>query len=128
MRTTIAAAAIAASLIVPGASAQAQGLFNRNRTAPAPSTNPAPVNPNASQAGMSTVNPAQYGQGSVLPNNSEIPGPITTEVARPTVPLPTGPIEPYMISKENGPFMVLAYSFRGPDAPRQALALVLELR
>ena len=33
-----------------------------------------------------------------------------------------------MLTKENGPFMVLAYTFRGPDAPRQALALVLELR
>ncbi len=33
-----------------------------------------------------------------------------------------------MMTKENGPFMVLAYTFRGPNAPRQALALVLELR
>ena len=41
---------------------------------------------------------------------------------------PTGPIEPYMLTKENGPFMVLAHSFRGPDAPRQALALAMELR
>jgi hypothetical protein len=125
MRTTIAVAAIAASLMVPGAEAQAQ-FFNRNKSAPAPNT--APVDPNASQAGMSTANPNQYAQqGSVLPNNTEIPAPVA-EVARPTVPLPTGPIEPYMLSKENGPFMVLAYSFRGPDAPRQALALVLELR
>ncbi len=41
---------------------------------------------------------------------------------------PHEPIEPYLLSKENGPFMVLARIFRGPDAERMALALVKELR
>ena len=42
----------------------------------------------------------------------------------PTLALPSEPIEPYLLSKENGPFMVLARTFRGPDAERMALALV----
>jgi hypothetical protein len=104
MRTQIVAASLAASLLIPGINAQAQ-LFNRNA---------APIS-----SGL---------PNGVLPNNTEIPAPNMAEDAKPTMPLPTGPLEPYMLTKENGPFMVLAYSFRGPDAPRQALALVLELR
>ncbi len=46
----------------------------------------------------------------------------------PTIDLPNEPIEPYLLTKENGPFMVLARVFRGPDAERMALALVKELR
>jgi hypothetical protein len=46
----------------------------------------------------------------------------------PTVALPGEPIEPYLLAKENGPFMVLARVFRGKDAERMALALVKELR
>jgi hypothetical protein len=32
------------------------------------------------------------------------------------------------LSKDDGPFMVLAYSFRGPDSEKQAQALAAELR
>jgi hypothetical protein len=42
--------------------------------------------------------------------------------------LPDEPIEPYLLTKENGPFMVLARVFRGPDAQRMAIALCKELR
>jgi hypothetical protein len=120
MRTTIVAAALAASLLVPGVCAQAQ-IINRNK--------PATVDPNATKA-STTPNQLPNGvrPGDVQPDNSEIPAPNSVDDAKPTIPLPTGPIEPYMLTKEQGPFMVLAYSFRGPDAPRQALALVLELR
>ena len=45
-----------------------------------------------------------------------------------TIALPQEPIEPYLLTKDVGPFMVLAKTFRGPDAERSALALVLELR
>jgi hypothetical protein len=120
MRTTIAAAAIAASLIVPGTSALAQGLFNRNK--PTGGT----VDPNATQA--SQVSSDDPNKKDLLPNNAVIPPPSPVDGMKPMIPLPTGPIEPYMMTRENGPFMVLAYTYRGPDAPRQALALVLELR
>ncbi len=46
----------------------------------------------------------------------------------PNLNLPQEPIEPYLLTKENGPFMVLARVFRGVDAERMALALVKELR
>ncbi len=42
--------------------------------------------------------------------------------------LPTEPIEPYLLTKENGPFMVLAHTFRGPNADKYAQALAMELR
>ena len=124
MRTTIAAAAIAASLIVPGAGAQAQGYLNRLSK-----PSPAKVDPGATRASQTGSTAAtDAGKKEVLPYNAEVPAPAPAEDAKPVVPLPTGPIEPYMLTRENGPFMVLAYAFRGPDAPRQALALVLELR
>jgi hypothetical protein len=50
------------------------------------------------------------------------------ELQAPKITLPTGPIEPFLVQKENGPFMVMAHSFRGPEAARYAQALVLELR
>ena len=118
MRTTIAAAALAATLIVPGPGAQAQGIFNRK---------PATVDPNAKRASVPAPS-SDPNERTLLKYNQEVPAPAGTEDAKPTIPLPTGPIEPYMLTKENGPFMVLAETFRGPDAPRQALALVLELR
>jgi hypothetical protein len=51
-----------------------------------------------------------------------------SDLKAPTIDLPHEPIEPYLLSKENGPFMVLARVFRGVDAERMALALVKELR
>jgi len=50
------------------------------------------------------------------------------DLKAPTLDLPNEPIEPYLLTKENGPFMVLARVFRGVDAERLALALVKELR
>ena len=43
------------------------------------------------------------------------------------VDLPAEPIEPYLLTKDAGPFMVLARVFRGPDAHRLAIALADEL-
>lgn len=121
MRTTIAAAAIAASLIAPGTGALAQGLLSgRNRSADAT------VDPNATRTSQTgTTDPSKPG---VVPYGAEVPQFTAPDDARPNIPLPTGPLEPYLMTRENGPFMVLAYTFRGPNAPRQALALVLELR
>ncbi len=54
-----------------------------------------------------------------LPTRNEKAGPID---------LPAEPIEPYLLTKDAGPFMVLARVFRGPDAKRMAIALAKELR
>jgi hypothetical protein len=116
MRTTIAAAAIAASLMAPGSFALAQGsIFSRNK--PAASADPS----------VTRTRQTDAAKGDVVPFNAEVPAPMPVD-DKPVIPLPTGPIEPYMLTRSNGPFMVLAYTFHGPDAPRQALALVLELR
>ncbi len=61
--------------------------------------------------------------------NSVLPGPTPDEELRKvTIALPDDPLEPYLLTKENGPFMVLAKVFRGPDSERMALALCKELR
>ncbi len=120
MRTPIAAAAVAvaaASLLAPGASAQ---LFGRKPAA----TASAPADPNVARA----QTPATPGDRPMLKDGAEVPAPVAVDDFKPVVPLPTEPLEPYMLTKEHGPFMVLAHTFRGPEAPRQALALVLELR
>ncbi len=45
-----------------------------------------------------------------------------------SVKVPDESIEPYLLNKENGPFMVMAKTFRGPDSEKMALALCKELR
>jgi len=65
----------------------------------------------------------------VFPSASILPAPTPyDELKPPSVSLPDEPIEPYLLSKEHGPFMVLARTFRGPDSDKLALALVKELR
>jgi hypothetical protein len=54
--------------------------------------------------------------------------PRASELKPPPSAVPNEPIEPYLLTKDVGPFMVLARVFRGPDAPAKALALVKELR
>ncbi|AMV39784.1 hypothetical protein [Planctomyces sp. SH-PL62] len=50
------------------------------------------------------------------------------QLKAPTMDLPDDPVEPYLLTKNNGPFMVLAKTFQGPDSQKLALALVKELR
>jgi hypothetical protein len=65
----------------------------------------------------------------LYPSTSVLPEPTRPDQLKPaTLDLPTDRIEPYLLTKEAGPFMVLARTFRGPDAERYALALVLELQ
>jgi hypothetical protein len=65
----------------------------------------------------------------VLRSRAEAPAPTPLDQVRgPTMALPTGPLEPFLVQPENGPFMVLAHTFRGPDAARYAQALTIELR
>ena len=59
----------------------------------------------------------------------ELPAPVIPDANQPpNVVLPNDPIEPFLLTREAGPFMVMAKTFRGPDAERWALALVLELQ
>jgi hypothetical protein len=62
-------------------------------------------------------------------SGANLPGPTPDEELKPTsIALPDDPLEPYLLTKENGPFMVLAKVFRGPDSEKFALALCKELR
>jgi hypothetical protein len=81
--------------------------------------------------------PSVYGALGAMepPENRVIPpgGTVPTltppdQLKAPTVPLPHEPVEPYLLTKDVGPFMVLARVFRGVDAEQMALALVKELR
>jgi hypothetical protein len=93
----------------------------------------------SSTAGSSSAQPAgasapeaptpSGGDQKVFKAGAELPAPSDpSEIGSPTVALPTEPIEPYLLTRDAGPFMVMAHTFRGPDAARYALALVLELR
>jgi hypothetical protein len=65
----------------------------------------------------------------VFPSASSLPEPTPIEELKAqTVEFPNESIEPYLLTRESGPFMVLAKVFRGPDSEKLALALVKELR
>lgn len=115
----------------PAANPPGRTLFGRAPAAPAavaaPSgpaiSAPAPpqVNPGAGPA--APEDPRTFQSGAVLPEPAML-----DEAVQPTFNLPTEPIEPYLLQRHNGPFMVLAKTFRGPDAARYAQALAMELR
>ena len=77
--------------------------------------------PNPAQA------PADGPRGRVFPNASSLPEPTPADELKTNVSLPNDPIEPWLLTKQAGPFMVLAKTFRGPDSDRMALALAKEL-
>jgi hypothetical protein len=82
-----------------------------NSAAPGSAAAPAPKDPKVFEASTS------------------LPAPVIPDVnQQPAVMLPNDPIEPFLLTRDAGPFMVMAKTFRGPDAERWALALVLELR
>jgi hypothetical protein len=78
---------------------------------------------------------AELNEGAVAPSTINAPTVTTVpeptpvdELKAPTIALPDDPIEPYLLTKNDGPFMVNAKVFRGPDCQKMALALVKELR
>jgi hypothetical protein len=117
MKRPIAALAffgvLAASPVWPGARAQS------------PLQGPAPDQPSVYGA-MGAMAPAD---NRVIPPGGTVP-PLTPpdQLKAPTIPLPHEPVEGYLLTKDVGPFMVLARVFRGVDAEQMALALVKELR
>jgi hypothetical protein len=86
----------------------------------------AAVSPPSVYGGAGGIGPAE---SRVIPPGAAVP-PLTPpdQLKPPTIDLPHEPVEPYLLTKEVGPFMVLARVFRGVDAERLALALVKELR
>ena len=123
MKSPIAALTLVCALAASSAGVQTQGqgqspLFRAPRTSPTQSSGDAAGN--ATAPTDDRVIPAEKGVPDLTaPSESEAP---------PAPNLPNEPIEPYLLSKENGPFMVMAKTFRGVDAERMALALAKELR
>lgn len=132
MKSPIATLALAGSLATLSVCAYGQGplrgLFRSSESKKAATQPSAPATPrpatNAAPGG--DVAPKDP---NIRPVNGTLPQQSYPEQAQmPTIALPQGAIEPYLLTKDVGPFMVLAKTFRGQDAERSALALVLELR
>jgi hypothetical protein len=114
MKSTYAALALCGALA--GGPAWAQ----------APYRGPVPGTPPSRGAGSSSTAPKD---SKVYPAASALPGPTPVEaIPTPAIELPNEPIEPYLLTKANGPFMVCAETFYGPAAEKMALALCKELR
>ncbi len=127
MKAQFAAIALASALAAPAVMAQEpaprtrSGLFGGRPSAPAPKSPPG--NPGA------PATPPEKVDKKVFPANASLPTPTPPDQIGPaTFVMPTDPIEPYLLTKDAGPFMVSAKSFRGPDSDRYALALAMELR
>lgn len=126
MKSLIAALAMAGILT---AAANAQSPTGREATIP--------VSPLDEQALALTDGPER--PQTKQPNRAEKHAPPAPAVNPPLVDQieaamkapatqPTELIEPFLLTKDAGPFMVLAKTFRGPDAERFAIALAKELR
>ncbi len=121
MRTPIAALALLGTLASTPVWAQSG--------APAPSA-PKPGGPIFSTGSTAPAQaPAAGTPGRVFPSGTTFPEPTQAdELKPPTFAVPNEPIEPWLLTKQNGPFMVLAKTFRGVDSEKMALALAKELR
>jgi hypothetical protein len=83
----------------------------------------------ASPAPQATATAPVKSDTKVFPAQAALPEPTKPDEIKPaTIALPADAIEPWLLSRDNGPFMVLARTFRGPEAERFALALAMELR
>lgn len=113
MKSPIAAMALAGSLVALTVSAQS----------------PPPPGPQGVAGGTAPAAPAPRSEAEAKQMAASMAGAIPPDqITAPTIALPDDPVEPYLLTKDVGPFMVLAKTFRGPEAERFALALVLELR
>jgi hypothetical protein len=110
MKSILASLAIVGTLGTSAAWAQTGGVA------------PGPADSTSSVPGIPAGTP-----GRVFPNASSLPEPTPADELKATVALPNDPIEPWLLRRENGPFMVLAKTFRGVDSDRMALALAKEL-
>jgi hypothetical protein len=113
MRTLVATMAVVATLATPG---PVRGQIFRK---PDPPPNPIPDS--------TAATPKTDRQ--VFPSASVLPEPVKPDqIEPPTIALPDEPIEPYLLTKDAGPFMVCAFTFRGPEAAKYAQVLCMELR
>ena len=130
MRSPITAFSLTCLLVAPAAFAQEgpragarfPSIFSRPQPGPA-----------SAEATKSPFGPAaassERADPKVFPASTALPTPTPPDMIKAsTLVLPTEPVEPFLLTKDNGPFMVMAKTFRGPEAERFAVALVKELR
>src|SRR5262249_53339525 len=80
---------------------------------------PAPGAPGAGGNGARSPASGAPGDGPVFEAPTALPAPTTPDQPNaPAMALPMDPIEPFLLTRDNGPFMVMAKTFRGPDAER----------
>ena len=89
------------------------------------------VAPAVGQGGPSPVGPGSGNNGvagaiardpKVFPASASLPTPAVPDPnMRSNLALPDGPVEPFLLTKDAGPFLVIAKTFRGPDAERSGL-------
>src|SRR4051794_14934655 len=129
MKSTSVTMALACALAASTTFAQAPAAGRTGATRPpaaARSTAPPDLGLPYSNDGHRAPAPTDV---KVFPSGSALPAPIPPDQIKPAaIALPQDPIEPYLLTRDAGPFMVAAKTFRGPDADRYALALALELR
>jgi hypothetical protein len=137
MRPPHAMMALAGSLAASIALAQVPAPAPTGRTgglrqvANVPAMSPTGTAPgdNTAGNGIDPIRASAPKDNRVYEASTSLPTPTPPDqIPAPTIALPTDPIEPYLLTRSAGPFMVMAKTFRGPDAERWALALVLELR
>jgi hypothetical protein len=126
MKSSIAALSLCGALAAFPAWAQTPYPGPTQGTPPPGTATPKAPSPSG---GADPASPAT-GEKKVYSATGNLPEPAKEEElkAAPKVVLPDDPLEPYLLSKENGPFMVMAMTFRGPEAEKMALALCKELR
>jgi hypothetical protein len=132
MAATALAVALTAPSLAPAqdAAPRGQGLMGRlfSRTSPA-APMVQPPRPTDPPQGPASTGARPATDSRVFKTGDTLPEPINyDDLKAPAIPLPTEPLEPYLLTKDNGPFMVMAKTFRGPDAARYAQALAIELR
>jgi hypothetical protein len=125
MKSSISALTLCGALAAVPAWAQTPSPGTAPRTPPPGLSTPRAPSPSGSDASTSLA----PGEQKVFSGTAELPGPSSIdELKPPSITLPDDPLEPYLLTKENGPFMILAKVFRGPEAEKMALALCIELR
>ncbi len=141
MRSPFAMMTVAATLTAPIALAQVPAPVPAGAPMPAsmtagglrpvttvPALSPPGMAQQSGAAARSTPAPTPT-DGRVFEASSALPAPVIPDANQPpAVALPNDPIEPFLLTRDAGPFMVMAKTFRGPDAERWAVALCLELR
>jgi hypothetical protein len=126
MKSSIAPLILCSALTAIPAWAQAQVSGTPpGTTSPGTATPEAPVSGGAGSTSIASGVKKAVAARSVRPGSTT---PAEKPKAAPDVKPPDEPIEAYLLSKENGPFMVMAMVFRGPEAEKMALALCKELR